>query len=500
MSNQGKVYLVGAGCGDYDLITLRGKNLLEKCDTVIYDSLIDSRLLDFAPNNAEKICVGKRAGQHSEKQENINNLLVQKAMEGKTVVRLKGGDPFVFGRGGEEIIALKENNIQYSVVPGISSAIAVPELAGIPVTHRKLSRSVHIITGHTADDMLPENISRYAKLDGTLVFLMGLNNIDKISESLIKSGKNENTPAAVISNGASKNQKIVRGTLKNISDKAKQNNIKSPAIIIVGETAEFDFKDTISLPLNNISVTVTGTKRFSEKLSSQLNNLGADVKTLDFLNVSEYQDNTDFDIALNNISKYTWIVLTSINGAEIFFSRLRKLKIDIRKLNKIKFAVIGSGTAEILEKHGIFADLIPNVYTSSALGKILSKEVNPNEKVLILRAKQGSLELTKILDENKISYDDIKTYDLTSNLSGEINNIDTDFITFASASGVNAFFENGFSISPKTKIVCIGEITANALKQHNISDYRASKTSNIDGIIQEILSEAENEQIQTAES
>lgn len=500
MSNLGKVYLVGAGCGDYDLITLRGKSLLEKCDVVVYDSLIDSRLLDFAPDNAEKICAGKRAGHHSEKQENINNLLVQKAREGKTVVRLKGGDPFVFGRGGEEIIALKENNIPYSVVPGISSAIAVPELAGIPVTHRKLSRSVHIITGHTAEEMLPENLSRYARLDGTLVFLMGLNNIDKISESLIKSGKNENTPAAVISNGASKNQQIVRSTLKDIADKAKQNNIKSPAIIVVGETAQFDFKETISLPLNDISVTVTGTKRFSEKLSAQLNNLGAEIKTLDFLNVSEYQDNTEFDNALENISEYDWIVLTSINGAEIFFDRLKKLKIDIRKLNKIRFAVIGSGTAEVLEKYGIFADLVPDVYTSLALGKVLSKAVKQNEKVLILRAKQGSLELTKILDENKISYDDIKTYDLTSNLSGEINNIDTDFITFASASGVNAFFENGFSISSKTKIVCIGEITANALKQHNISDYRVSKISNIDGIIQEILTEAENEQIQTTES
>lgn len=348
--------------------------------------------------------------------------------------------------------------------------------------------------------MLPENLSRYARLDGTLVFLMGLNNIDKISESLIKSGKNENTPAAVISNGAGKNQQIVRSTLKDIADKAKQNNIKSPAIIVVGETAQFDFKETISLPLDNISVTVTGTKRFSEKLSAQLNNLGAEIKTLDFLNVSEYQDNTEFDNALENISEYDWIVLTSINGAEIFFGRLKKLKIDIRKLNKIRFAVIGSGTAEVLEKYGIFTDLVPDVYTSSSLGKMLADSVNAEEKVLILRAKQGSLELTKILDENKISYDDIKTYDLTSNLSGEINNIDTDFITFASASGVNAFFENGFSISSKTKIVCIGEITANALKQHNISDYRVSKISNIDGIIQEILTEAENEQIQTTES
>lgn len=500
MNNLGKVYLVGAGCGDYDLITLRGKELLEGCDTVVYDSLIDIRLLDFLPDNAEKICVGKRAGQHSESQENINELLVQKAKEGKIVVRLKGGDPFVFGRGGEEIIALKENNIKYSVVPGISSAIAVPELAGIPVTHRQTSRSVHIITGHTADDMLPENMSNYAKLDGTLVFLMGLNNIDKICKSLIKCGKNENTPAAVISNGASSNQQIVRGKLNDIADKVQENSIKSPAIIVIGETASFDFKETINLPLKNISVTVTGTKRFSAKLSSMLKKSGACVRTFDYLNVAEYADNTNFDNALKNISEYKWIVLTSVNGAEIFFKRLKKLKLDIRKLLNIKFAVIGSGTAEVLENYGIFADLVPNDYTSSALGKTLSESVSINEKVLILRAKQGSAELTKILDENKISYNDIKTYDLVSNPNNVSDIVDTDFITFASASGVNVFFENGFDISPKTKIICIGEITANALKKHNISDFRISKISNADGILQEIISEAENEKIQTTES
>lgn len=490
MSKSGKVYLIGAGCGDYDLITLRGKNLLEQSEVVVYDSLIDNRLLDFAPQKSEKICVGKRAGHHSESQEIINEILVQKAEEGKTVVRLKGGDPFVFGRGGEEILALQKHNIEYAVVPGISSSIAVPELAGIPVTHRKVSRSFHIITGHTAENVLPENMQAYAKLEGTLIFLMGLKHTQQIADSLIKNGKAENTSVAVISNGASVNQKIVRSTLKNIADDVKRNNLKAPAIIIVGEVVDFDFIQTISLPLQHTSVTVTGTERFATKLKSQLSELGANVRMLDYINVIEYRDNSAFDNALSNISDYNWIVLTSINGAEIFLKRLNKFKIDIRKLCSIKFAVIGSGTADILEKHGIFADLIPEIYTSKALGNQLVKSVSKNENVLILRAEQGSPDLTRILDENNITYDDIKTYDVQCNTKVSDNNvIDTDFITFASSSGVNAFFENGYELSSETKIISIGEITADALRKRGINDFRISKTSNTKGIIDSILQE-----------
>ncbi len=494
MSTFGKVYLVGAGCGDYDLITLRGKGLLEQCDVVLYDSLIDSRLIDFVPQNAEKICVGKRAGHHSESQDKINEILVQKAMEGKTVVRLKGGDSFVFGRGGEEIQALQKRNIEYGVVPGISSAIAVPELAGIPVTHRRISRSFHIITGHTAEDMMPENMSAYARLDGTLVFLMGLKNLEQISKALIQNGKDENTPAAVISNGAGADQHIVRSTLKNIANDA--GKLRAPAIIVVGEVADFDFGQTISLPLQHKSVAVTGTKRFSDKLSSYLPKFGADIKKVDYLNVLEYRENPEFDKALLNLSEYSWIVLTSINGAEIFLNRLSRLMIDVRKLSEIRFAVIGSGTAEVLKKRGIFAELIPDSYTSKVLGEKLAEVVSEKQKVLVLRAEQGSAELTEILDKSNISYNDIKTYDVLSNAKiTDSNLINTDFITFASSSGVNAFFENGFRISSRTKIVCIGEITANALRKHNIDEFQISRTSNIDGIIDIILQEVRNEQV-----
>ena len=313
--NNGKVYLVGAGCGDYDLITLRGQNCLKKCDVVVYDSLTDKLLLEYA-DNAEKICVGKRAGKHSEKQENINEILIAKANEGKTVVRLKGGDPFVFGRGGEEVQALQSHNIPYEVIPGISSAIAVPEIAGIPVTHRNLSRSVHIITGHTAQDTLPKNIREYAKLDGTLVFLMGLRKLPEIVKGLTENGKSENTPVAIVSNGAYAKESTVRGTLKNICSLAEQSKVEPPAIIVVGEAVGLDFSATIEKPLKNKTVAVTGTHKLSAKLGRELMSLGARINRIDYLSVKEYRQNEQLDKALSNVNNYNYIVLTSMNGAE----------------------------------------------------------------------------------------------------------------------------------------------------------------------------------------
>ena len=500
VSSVGKVWLVGAGCGDYDLISLRGKSILEQCDVVVYDSLIDSRVLDFVPDNAEKICVGKRSGRHSETQDNINKILVEKALENKFAVRLKGGDPFVFGRGGEEILALKENGIEYGIVPGITSSVAVAELAGIPVTHREIARSFHVITGHTSENLIPENMSAYAKLDGTLVFLMGLKNLQEIANGLIENGKSKNTPVAVISNGACNGQQVLRSTLENVVLDAEKKCMKTPAIIVVGDVVNFDFKPTVKVPLENITVTSTGTKRFVNKLSERLAKLGADVNRLDYLNVVEYRSNRKFDSAMNNLSGYNWVVLTSINGAEIFLNKLINLRIDIRKLSSLKFAVIGSGTAEVLAKRGIFADLVPDVYTSYALGNALSKSVLQGERVLVLRAEKGSIELSDILNKNNIDFDDIKTYDVLSGSDTHDSiEINTDFLTFASSSGVNAFFENGYKIGEKTKIVCIGEITANALEKHGVNDFRISKTSNIDGITETILTEVQNEKIQTAE-
>ncbi len=499
MSGVGKVFLVGAGCGSHDLITLRGLNLVKSCDTLVYDSLIDPILTDFAPAQAEKISVGKRCGQHSESQQNINKILVEKALSGKTVVRLKGGDPFVFGRGGEEILALKEHNIPYSIVPGVTSCVAVPELSGIPVTHRKTSRSFHVITGHTAEDMLPEKLSEYARLNGTLVFLMGLKNLKKIATALMEGGMSGETPTAVISKGATANQKAVRAPLWKIADEAEKQRIEAPAVIVVGETAGLDLSPTIKLPLEGASVGVTGTKKLAEKLTARLTALGASVYVVGSLEISEFPSSEQLDRALTGISQYSWIVLTSMNGAEIFFKRLNQLKIDIRRLADVKFAVIGSGTAGALNSRGIFPELVPNVFTAEQLGKSLGATVKPNEKILILRAKQGSPLLTQELDKAGADYEDIKTYDVVPKSSDESGSlVKTDFITFASASGVDGFFENGCKISHSTKIICIGEITAQALSRHGISRCSICETCSTDGIINKILEANENEKIQTA--
>lgn len=484
------MYIVGAGCGDFDLITLRGAEYIKHCDVLVYDSLIDALLLGFAPESAEKICVGKRSGRLSAKQENINEILVEKAKEGKTVVRLKGGDPFVFGRGGEEIESLKNADVPYDIVPGISSSIAVPELAGIPVTHRNLSRSVHIITGHTAQDTLPENIKKCAETDGTLVFLMGLKKLPDIAKNLIQCGKSKDTPVAVVSNGACAENQTVRGTLSTICENVKSEEVVPPVVIVVGEITKFDFAPTIKRPLKNISVTVTGTRRLSDKLGKMLTLSGAKVKKHDLLKVIEYRDNDAFDNAINGIDSYDYVVLTSMNGAEIFMRRLRRLKKDIRSFANVRFAVIGSGTAAVLEKYGIFADCVPNVYTTCELGYLLSKTVKKGEKVLILRAENGSPELTRILAENNINFDDVKTYDIQLEKKQDNSVVNTDFITFASASGVNKFFDGGATVSEKTSVVCIGEITAEALINHGVNSFKIARTKDTDGILQIIIKEA----------
>lgn len=238
----GRVYLVGAGCGSADLITVRGLRLLRQCQVLVYDDLIDVALLAEAPEAAEKIYVGKRAGAHSASQAEINEILVQHALAGKTVVRLKGGDPFVFGRGGEEVLALQAQGIACEVVPGISSAIAIPGAAGIPVTHRGLSQSVHIITGHTANtpDGLPGDLDILAQLSGTLVFLMGLGRLQAIVQRLIAGGKAPDTPAAVISGGNAPHPVTVRGTLETISELVREAQVTAPAVIVVGPVAGLD--------------------------------------------------------------------------------------------------------------------------------------------------------------------------------------------------------------------------------------------------------------------
>lgn len=487
----GSVTLVGAGCGK-GLITVKGLNAVKGADVIVYDDLIDFDLLNEAKDNAQKIFVGKRLGRHNEKQENINRILIEKAKQGNNVVRLKGGDSFVFGRGGEEIIALQKENIPYDIIPGISSAIAVAENLGIPVTHRGVSQSFTVVTGHTAT-YNDENYEALASLNGTLVFLMGLHNIKSICNRLIQNGKDKNTPASILSKGFDRNEKRIDGTLETISEKAEF--AETPAILVIGKTAGYDFSKTLKKSLDGISVTVTGTKEFTSKLAHRLNENGAFVNAYPNIKIISNTDKIPTDF-----SDYTYLAFTSSNGVKIFFDFLKESKTDYRKISRLKFACIGKGTANTLEGYGFYADFIPGEFTAEALGKELSSVLCKTDRLLILRAENGSEELTGELKNARISFDDIKIYDTkTENVKIDC---DTDYITFASASGVTAFFENGSKLN-SAKPVCIGEITAKELGKYSSITPISARAHTADGIISAILndiSEDKNETIQKASS
>lgn len=475
----GNVYLVGSGPGDPGLITVKGMELLKNCDVLIYDELASSMFLEYVQESCIKIYVGKKAGQHSKKQEKINHILITYAKQYAKVVRLKGGDPFVFGRGGEEIEALMEHNIPYEVIPGISSAIAVPECAGIPVTHRGVSQSFHVITGHTkeAENTLPDNLETLAKLNGTLVFLMGLSNLSKIIDELIRYGKSVETPAAVISQGTTKNQKIVRGTLKDIADKIIREQLTSPAVIVIGNTALLNYKDTSmkidnGQTLTNIKIGLTGTEAMRSKLEGGLRNRGAEITTLCVMQVVRTKEIEALKEEFNQLEAYRWIVFTSQNAINLFFQAMDEEAIDRRCLYGIKFAVIGVGTKEALMKYGYQADLVPTQYTTAALARELSEVVPINEKLLIPRAARGSAVLTEVLREKGIQYKEINIYDVVGTLTDHIAYLDKlDYLVFASASGVDGFFEacnaRDIRFPDHIKIACIGEITEEAVKKWN---------------------------------
>lgn len=478
MKSIGKVYLIGAGCGDWELITLKGLRYLKTCDCLIYDRLISKKLLEFVSKDCEKIYVGKQYGYHSKTQEEINSILVEKAMQGKTIARLKGGDVFVFGRGGEEIQALQENNIPYEVVSGISSSIAVPSHVGIPVTHRSISRSFHVITGHTLDNQLCEDFSTLAKLHGTLIFLMSLTNLDTICKELISNGMDSNTPCAIISKGTTPQEKVFKGELSNILE--FKSLVETPSIFVVGETVNFNFKSTIEYPLSNMRVGITGTDSFTSKLEVALNNLGAITSKINHLEVLPRYENfpTDF-------TPYTHIVLTSSNGVDIMFKYIQSHSIDIRNILNKKFATVGQSTADTLSKYGIYADIVPNKYTSRELAKEILKQSTKQDNYLILRASNGSNVLTDILEENSIQYTDIKTYDTVCNvqLLKDTSLDSLDYLIFGSSKGIHELLKYK-KISPNTDIICIGEVCKSTLDSYRLNNnIYVPEVYNIDGIL-----------------
>lgn len=483
----GKVYLVGAGPGNPELITVRGYKLLKSCDAVIYDRLVAEELLDYVREDCEKIYVGKEVGRHYKKQEEINEILVACAKRHKMIVRLKGGDPFVFGRGGEEIAALERFRIPYEVIPGITSAVAVPECAGIPVTHRGVSRSFHVITGHTKEDS--ENpVCDYkvlAKTEGTLVFLMGLSKIGQIARGLMAAGKKRTIPVAVISGGTTGRQKAVRAALCDIEKKVKESEMSAPAVIVIGEMAGYEYQYQ-EASTKRIGITATGS--LWEKLERGFIRIGMQPVFICNMQMNETEGMQKLEEELFRIEYYQWILFTSQNAVQLFFKKMEKRKIDIRRLGKMKFAVIGSGTAEKLLEYGIQADFIPTKYTISKLAGEFAKVVRKGEHILIPRALQGSRELTDILTEYQVSYQDIPIYDVVGEMTKNVEYLDSlDYLVFVSASGVTAFFEQlreQRQCLPKgIRIACIGEITQERLEEEYGKADVVAQVHNVEGLI-----------------
>lgn len=506
MENNGKVWLVGAGPGSGELLTAKAQTVLEKADVVIYDALIQLEILTKIPTQAKKIYVGKRAGHHSASQQQINEILLQEALKGKQVVRLKGGDPFVFGRGAEELEGLAAHQIPFEVVPGITSAIAVLEYAGIPVTHRGIAPSFHVITGHRSEEAKqPINYHALAQLDGTLIFLMGRAAVKEISEKLIKEGMHPDTPAAAVSFGTTKRQKVTISTLKNLEFDCERMNIQTPAIIAVGQVCTQKFEWINQLPLFQKQVVVTREKRYAEGFVKKLEEKGAHVITFPTIETVPLKDTTAFRQTMNRLTEPNekasignqWIVLTSPTGVEYFFSLLRKENIDLRKLllEKKKFAVCGSGTAAALEQHGIYADVIPERFSGKELGRMLQKEVNKNDGIYLFRSALADEELPMMLKEAGLSYEEVSIYETVFCADSEWSDLiwdqleqnQIDAVMFTSASTVKGFAkamgERDFSIVPA---LCIGKKTALEASSYHMH-VTISKQAALDSMIDQLL-------------
>lgn len=442
------VSLVGAGPGDGGLLTRKGLECVRKADVIVYDNLIYGSVLNEARLDAELIYAGKRSNNHFMTQDQINACLVKYALQGKYVVRLKGGDPFIFGRGGEEALELKKHGLSFEIVPGVSSSYSVPAYAGIPVTHRETASSFHVITGHESSTKSGSvlDYETLAKEEGTLIFLMGLKNLEKITTNLMKYGKSADTPAAVIQQGTTSRQKRALSDLAHICEEVKRCGIKTPAITVVGAAAGLAgnldwFEKTAEKPLFGTRVLVTGTRYFAQEMETELKPLGAETVAVSLIESCPLWGDIQKQ-ALEQLGSYQWLVFTSSNGVDIFFEAMRRVGKDLRSLMHMKFAVIGRKTAAALEKHGFYCDFVPSSFSGADLAAEWIPTLEKSARVLLMRAKEGSPVLSRKLKEAGIDFQDIPLYEtwVDERRKEELNRIikEVDYVTIASASTARA--------------------------------------------------------------
>ena len=492
------VYLIGAGPGDYKLITLRALELIKRAECIIYDYLVNPYLLKFAGKNCKLIYVGKKAGAHILSQEGINKLLVKQAKIYKVVVRLKGGDPFIFGRGAEEAVYLKNNKIDFEVVPGITSAIAVPAYSGIPLTERSKNSTVGFITGNEDPSKKDSVIDWQAltKALGTMVFLMGVKNLSLIVKKLIECRKPKNTPVAIIRWGTTLKQKTIVGNLGNIVNLAGKNKISAPAIIVVGEVVNlrkqlnwFEKK-----PLLGKRIIVTRTREQASLLSEKLSSLGAESIEIPTIKIVPLKADKKVKQAFKD--GCDWVIFSSQNGVSEFYEILNKINKDSRILGKVKVCAIGSETAKRLKQIGIKADYVPPDYVAESILKYFKGAGFKGKKVLILGAKQARDFLPKGLKAQGLIVEKIDLYDTcmpkeSKLILKQVFKQNIDMVTFTSSSTVVNFIKllgkNYKKILKGIKLASIGPITSKTIRKYGLRPNMQAKVYTIKGLVEGIL-------------
>ena len=489
--------MVGAGPGRADLITDRGAELLEAADCIICDKLANSALLKFARPDAEVIHVPKRIGAGSCKQEEINKLLIEKASNGKTVVRLKGGDPCVFGRGAEEAAVLAEAGIDFEIVPGVTAAIAAAEYSGIMLTHRDYSSQVVFITGHEAGGKQKSSIDWHllAKFSGTVVFYMAMGNLDFVVKQLIKNGMGEGTPSAVIADATLPTQRIITAPLHLIGQKCRKEGLQPPAVVVIGDAAASDTKLSwfMKKPLFGKSIVVTRHREGNADFAAKIIHRAGSPVEFAAIKIRPLTGTRKFLHALAKIGQYSWIIFTSAKGVAVFFDYLQNLARDARVFGSAKIAAIGTETAAGLAEFGIKADFVPTVFTSKELAKQLIGFVNlQGEKILLLRSQLASNELIDLLQQAGAEVDNVPVYTVVTEkseskwLTERISEGAIDWLTFASPSSVRTFFEQirpDLVNSGNVKVASIGPVTSGQLENLGVRvDVQAAEHT-IDGLL-----------------
>ena len=500
----GKVYIIGAGPGDAGLITLKAVDCLRLADVVIYDNLVNEELLKYAPAHARFIYAGKKGGDHTLSQTEINDALVKEAKACNTVARLKGGDPFIFGRGGEEVEALVAQNVPFEVVPGVTSAIAVPAYAGIPLTHRGLTSTVTFITGHEDPTKEKSDIDWQALAGiGTLVFLMGVKNLGQITKELIGRGKAPDTPAALIRRGTTPQQETLVGTLENIVILAHANNFQAPAILVVGPVV--DLRETLrwfdQKPLFGKGVVITRPEKQADDLAQLLAKEGANPISFPTIKIVKPPGWRQLDAALKKIDKYAWIIFTSANGVQFFFKRLLEKGKDIRDLKGIKICCIGPATAKQIQDRGIKVDLVPDEFIAEGILKSFAAMNLRGKKILIPRAAKARDILPEGLKKRGASVDVVTSYRTLNSgrKKEELEELFTenkvDVITFTSSSTVTNFVKilgADYSLPPHVQIACIGPVTAATAKKAGFKIDIQQEEYTMEGLVQSLIDHMKN--------